>query len=252
MSHIAWTNEVWNPLTGCDKVGQGCKNCYAEIMSRRLRAMGQTGYFDAVDDKGHWTGKITLLEDQLQKPYHWKKPRMVFVNSMSDLFHKNVPQEFINKVVRVMQNNPRHTFQVLTKRYDRPFLALYPQDASKNIYIGFSICNQDDADKARRYLRMVADDWKTFVSYEPALSNIDWTGYDFIDWMICGGESGTDRRPFELEWAYSARNFCKSHGIPFFMKQDGGLRPGERGQIPDDLWIREYPEGMLTQEKTGL
>ena len=173
-SAIEWTEKVWNPLTGCTRIGQGCVNCYAERMAKRLRAMGKPEYQEVVNDKGRWTGVINLIPEKLNQPMHWKKPSRIFVNSMSDLFHDQVPQSFINQVVTVMGNAHWHTFQVLTKRYQRPFLALYPQDAVDHIWIGFSICTQDDADKAMPYLRMVSNEgWRTWVSYEPALEDIN-------------------------------------------------------------------------------
>lgn len=225
-SNIEWTEDVWNPLTGCTRIGAGCKHCYAERMSKRLIAMGREEYAGTVDEKGHWTGKINLLPERLNDPISWKKPRRIFVNSMSDLFHKDVPQSFINQVVQVMQNAPQHTYLVLTKRYDRPFMALYPQDASPQIYIGFSICNQADADKALEYLRMVDRDGRnTWVSYEPALGPINWSGFEFIKWMVCGGESGPQARPMHPSWAGWTRNWCKINKIPFFFKQWGEWMP---------------------------
>jgi len=225
-SHIEWTERVWNPLTGCTRIGQGCVHCYAERMSQRLQAMGRPEYQGIVDDKGHWTSKINLLSDRLEDPLHWKKPSRIFVNSMSDLFHKDVPQSFINQVVTVMSNAPQHIFQILTKRYDRPFLALYPQDASPHIWIGFSICNQDDAEKARTYLRFVSEmGWHTWVSYEPATENVIWKGFEFIEWLVCGGESGPGARPMHPDWARSARDWCKQNQIPFYFKQWGEYAP---------------------------
>jgi protein gp37 len=240
---IAWSEKVWNPLTGCSKIGQGCKNCYAEKMSCRLKAMGRPEYQNAVNEDGHWTGRITLLEDRLDDPIHWKKPSMIFVNSMSDLFHKDVPQSLINRVVLTMSNAPWHKFQVLTKRYDRLFMALFLQDAVPHIWIGFSICNQADADEAFQYLRWVADmGWTTWVSYEPALEKVDWSGFSFIDWMVCGGESGPGCRHFDWNWARNARDFCECYDIPFFMKQGGGVKPPrELSDFPEDLRIREFP-----------
>ena len=225
-SKIEWTERVWNPLTGCTLVGQGCVHCYAERMSKRLAAMGRPEYQGVVTEKGHWTGQINLLPEKLRDPLKWKKPSRIFVNSMSDLFHEKVPNVFIQEVVHTMQNANWHTFQVLTKRYDRPFHVLYPQDAEDHIWIGFSICNQDDADKARQYLRFVSDmGWRTFVSYEPALSEINWQGFEFIEWLICGGESGPGARPMHPAWARSARDFCRNNSIPFFFKQWGEFSP---------------------------
>lgn len=225
-SKIEWTERVWNPLTGCTRIGQGCVHCYAERMAARLAAMGKVDYQDVVNEKGHWNGQVKLLFDKLHEPMRWKKPSRVFVNSMSDLFHEKVPQIFINQVVRAMSNAHWHTFQVLTKRYDRPFLALYPQDAVDHIWIGFSICTQQDADKAREYLRMVSrDGWRTWISYEPSLEKIDWKGFEFVEWFVCGGESGPEARPMHPDWARSARDWCRENSIPYFFKQWGEWAP---------------------------
>lgn len=231
-SNIEWTEQVWNPLTGCTRIGQGCKHCYAERMSKRLVAMGRQEYHGVVDDNGHWTGKINLVEERLNDPLKWKKPRRIFVNSMSDLFHKDVPQSFINQVVQVMQNANWHQYLILTKRYDRPFMALYPQDASSHIWIGFSICNQDDANKALPYLRMVDQmGWNTWISYEPALGAVDWSGFEFVKWMVCGGESGPDARILNPRWARTARDWCAKNDIPFFFKQWGEYRPAMSSEM---------------------
>lgn len=225
-SRIEWTEEVWNPLTGCTRIGQGCKNCYAERMSKRLIAMGRTEYAGTVDAKGHWTGNINLLHDKVRDPLRWKKPRRIFVNSMSDLFHQDVPQAFINDVMTVMQNAPQHTYLILTKRYDRPPLALYPQDASPQVWIGYSICNNEDARKAREFLRMVdRDGWNTWISYEPALEQVDWRGFEFVKWLVCGGESGPHARPMHPYWARKARDWCQRSMVPFFFKQWGEWKP---------------------------
>lgn len=241
-SKIEWTERVWNPLTGCTRIGQGCVNCYAERMSHRLAAMGRLEYLGITNDKGNWNGEIKLLFSRLDQPLHWKKPSRIFVNSMSDLFHKNVPNSFIHRVVTTMQNAPQHQFQVLTKRYDRPFLVLYPQDASDNILIGFSICNQSDADDARQYLRFVSEmGWRTWVSYEPALEQINWQGWEFIEWLVCGGESGPGARPMHPDWARSARDFCAASNIPFFFKQWGGARKKKGDHVLDDRTHLEYP-----------
>jgi protein gp37 len=246
-SDIEWTQKVWNPLTGCTKIGQGCVHCYAETMSRRLRAMGKNSYLNAVNDAGKWTNVITLLPEKLSDPLHWKKPSRIFVNSMSDLFHKDVPTLFISEVIRTMSDADWHTYQVLTKRYGRAAYELNPGDAAKQIWIGFSVCNQDDAAEAREYLRQIsANGWNTWVSYEPALGLVDWTGWEFIDWIVVGGESGTGFRAFDWEFARTTRDWAKENGIAFFMKQYGG-HPYKFDQMDDflpELRIREYPKGM--------
>lgn len=241
-SKIEWTEEVWNPLTGCEKIGQGCKHCYAERMSHRLRKMGRPEYQDAVNDDGHWTGKITLIESRLADPSEWKKTRRIFVNSMSDLFHKDVPSEFIQRVVRAMCLANQHTYQVLTKRYARPAVELNSQDASDHIFIGFSVCNQADADRAWQGVRAVhLLGWRTWVSFEPALENINWNGWEFVDWMVCGGESGSNARPMHPLWARSARDFCVGNQIPFLFKQWGEWGPLGRINVPSNRTFRTKP-----------
>ena len=245
-TNIGWTEDVWNPLTGCSKIGQGCKHCYAEKMARRLKAMGRPEYINAVDDKGQWTGRITLVNDRVDAPLHWKKPRMIFVNSMSDLFHKDVPQSFTDYVFDTMRAANWHQFQVLTKRYDLAEFRLLGRKPADHIKIGFSVCNQDDADKAREPLRQLHKwGWKTWVSYEPALEEVDWSHYDFIDWLVCGGESGPGCRSFSVTWARDALQFCRAAGVPFFMKQLGGHpdKHHELEDLPADLRVRELPKG---------
>ena len=223
---IAWTDKVWNPLTGCAKVGPGCVNCYAERMAKRLKAMGRPEYLDAVDDRGRWTGKITLIPERLNDPLKWRKPAYVFVNSMSDLFHDEVPSSFINRMVEIMQKANRHVYQILTKRYSRPGVVLNQQDASDHILIGFSVSNQDDADKAWESVRAVSMmGWRTWVSYEPALGKVDWSGWEFIDQLVCGGESGPRARMMHPDWVRSARDQCQANNIPFFFKQWGEWVP---------------------------
>lgn len=224
-TNIEWTDKVWNPLTGCTKIGQGCKHCYAEVMARRLQAMGLKAYQGVVNERG-WTGKVNLLPEKIDEPLRWKKPARIFVNSMSDLFHESVPSDFIRRVVETMMAAHWHTFQVLTKRYKRPMFELNQQDASKHIFIGFSICNQRDADMALEPLRAVSQlGWRTWISNEPCLEPIKWDGYEFIDWMVTGGESGRDARPMHPDWARRAEKFCRVNGIPFLFKQWGEWMP---------------------------
>lgn len=240
-SRIEWTEATWNPLTGCTKIGQGCVNCYAERMARRLKAMGQPQYQEVVTDDGHWTNKIAVLPEALELPLKWKRPRRIFVNSMSDLFHKDVPPEFLNAVVQVMSRADWHTYQILTKRYDRPFLALNPQDAAPHILIGFSICTQADADKALPYVRMVAEQgWRTWISYEPALEAIDWRGWEFIHWLVAGGESGPGARAMRYDWAESALTFALINNIPFLFKQWGEWYP-VHGVFKSGYLTSQYP-----------
>ena len=238
---IEWTERVWNPLTGCTRIGQGCVNCYAERMSKRLQAMGRPEYQGTVNAKGKWTGEIKLHYDRLDQPYHWKKPSRIFVNSMSDLFHEKVSKQFIEQVFGAMKDCSWHTFQVLTKRYNRPPYIL-GGTVSPHIWLGYSICNQADADNAREHLHLLATmGWNTWISYEPALEQIDWTGYEFVKWLVCGGESGPGARPMYPDWARSARDWATLNRIPFYFKQWGGVSKKQAGRLLDGQLWDEYP-----------
>lgn len=210
-SNIEWTEMTWNPTTGCTKISAGCKFCYAEVMSKRLHAMRVDKYKDIF--------KLRIHPSELETPYHWKKPRIVFVNSMSDMFHKDVPLEFIQKVFKVMNDNPQHTFQVLTKRAD--LVAKYDKKLNwtKNIWLGTSVEDQRVV-KRIDYLRKTGAKTK-FLSLEPligALSNLNLTK---IDWVIVGGESGAKARPVEKEWVVEIKKQCDKAKVPFFFKQWG-------------------------------
>lgn len=211
LSSIEWTEMTWNPTTGCNKLSAGCKFCYAEVMSRRLHAMKVDKYKNGF--------KLSLHPDSLDVPYTWKKPKKVFVNSMSDLFHKDVPLSYIKKVFAVMNDNPRHTFQVLTKRAD--ILAKYDKELewSSNIWMGVSVENEKVVERID-YLRNTGAHTK-FLSLEPLigpLSNLNLTN---IDWAIVGGESGHGARPIEKEWVIDIMNQCKKEDVHFFFKQWG-------------------------------
>lgn len=245
-SNIEWTERVWNPLTGCTRKGQGCVHCYAERMSKRLAAMGRPEYQNVINAKGNWTGTINLLFERLDQPLRWKKPATIFVNSMSDLFHEAVNAIFINRVFDVMNDAHWHTYQILTKRYNRLPYVLTSKPAP-HIWVGYSICNQADADNARDHLAALsAQGWNTWVSYEPAVGLIDWTGYEHIKWMVCGGETGPGSRPMITSWARSARDWSTRNQIPFYFKQWGDWGPclGDTGAQRDDMV-------KLGKKKTG-
>jgi protein gp37 len=220
-STIEWTDSTWNPLTGCTKISPGCKNCYAERMARRLKAMGQPNYRNGF--------RLTLHESALEAPLTWKKPRMVFVNSMSDLFHKQVPFEFVRRVFDVMGRAAEHTFQVLTKRADR-LQQLAPEiEWPRNVWMGVSVENED-------YLHRVDGLRSTgaavkFLSLEPLLGllpGLDLTG---IDWVIVGGESGPGARPMDPAWVVAIRDRCRDAEVPFFFKQWGGVNKKKTGRL---------------------
>lgn len=246
MTKIEWTNQTWNPVTGCSKISPGCKNCYAERFAKRLQNMGLAKYLNGFD--------VTIHPETLNEPYTWKKPRMVFVNSMSDLFHEDVPIDFIAKVFRAMYDNPRHTFQVLTKRPDYMLEFMVTHFASewppKNVWLGVSVENQEQANnRIPKLLKVPAG--VRFLSCEPLLEKIDisvflYSGFispvhnDVVNWVIVGGESGPGARPMRTDWARSIRDQCSSAGIPFFMKQMAKKAP-----IPKDLQIREFPHEQV-------
>jgi protein gp37 len=250
-SKIEWTEKTWNPVTGCDKVSAGCKNCYAETMAKRLQAMGTRGYDGVVNEHGHWTGKINLVPDALDKPLHWRKPQLVFVNSMSDLFHEDVPFDYIDQVFDVMERCPQHTFQILTKRPERlaEYCNLWDELPLPNVWLGTSVEDQPAADKRIPHLLRCPAAVR-FLSCEPllgpldlehlpsvsgfgrnldALSSAGALGSDVpgrIDWVIVGGESGHHARPMHPEWARQLRDQCLAASVPFFFKQWGEWLPG--------------------------
>lgn len=219
-SSIEWTELTWNPTTGCDKVSAGCKFCYAEILSRRLRAMGVAKYADGFQIREH--------DAALAIPYGWKKPAMVFVNSMSDLFHEGVSLEFIQSVFRVMNDCPHLVFQVLTKRGERLAEDWKHLTWSENIWMGVSVENElvkHRIDNLRKVPAAVR-----FLSCEPLIGPLPRLNLKGIDWVIVGGESGTSPREMKDEWAISIRDQCQKHGVSFFFKQWGGRNKKAAGR----------------------
>lgn len=232
-SSIEWTEMTWNPTTGCDKISAGCKFCYAEVMTRRLKAMGLEKYSEGF--------KIRIHEDELQTPFNWKKPKVVFVNSMSDLFHKDVPIEFIQKVFKVMNENPQHIFQVLTKRAD--VLLKYDLQRklnwTKNIWMGVSIENQTFV-KRMELLKQTGAHTK-FLSCEPLIGPIKNMNLSGIDWVIVGGESGRKPRPIKEDWVIDIRDQCLVAGVDFFFKQWGGTNKKKAGRELEGKTWNEMP-----------
>ncbi|RZL40909.1 MAG: phage Gp37/Gp68 family protein [Pedobacter sp.] len=232
-SNIEWTEMTWNPTTGCDKLSAGCKFCYAEVMTRRLKAMGVPKYDDGF--------KIRTHEDELATPYSWKKPRVVFVNSMSDLFHKDVSVEFIQKVFKVMKDNPQHVFQVLTKRAD--ILRYYDSedllDWSHNIWMGVSVEN-DKVMNRIDLLRQTKARVK-FLSCEPLIGPLPNMNLKGIDWVIVGGESGRKPRPMKEEWVKDIKQQCEKNNTAFFFKQWGGTNKKKAGRLLDGKVYSEMP-----------
>ncbi len=255
---IEWTDETWNPVTGCTKVSAGCKNCYAERIAKRF--WGERKFTD-----------VRCHPERLSKPQHWRKPRMVFVNSMSDLFHEDIPVEFVGRVLNTIGSNSKHIFQVLTKRPERAkkILDVYYDmfaEPFPNLWLGVTCENQKIADERIEILLQTPAATR-FVSCEPLLEEINLRHYlhgmpeafgDFddpqwqqthppLDWVICGGESGHGARHMLLSWADSLLNQCRGASVPFFMKQLGSSHMGWNSKgdklkyIPEYLRVREYP-----------
>lgn len=231
---IEWTDVTWNPTTGCDKVSPGCKNCYAERLVERFPQSFPQGF------------RFTLHPERLRQPYRWRKPRRVFVNSMSDLFHEQMPMSFLLEIFKVMRETPQHTYQILTKRHKR-LLELDPFiDWPPNVWMGVSVENQKYAERID-FLRQTGAKVK-FVSCEPLLGpvELDLRG---IDWVIVGGESGPNHRPIDPAWVRSLRDQCQRANVPFFFKQWGGRTSKSGGRLLDGRTWDELPEAHSFAER---
>lgn len=240
LSTIEWTEMTWNPVTGCRKVSQGCKNCYAERMANRLRAMGANRYRDGFEP--------TLHEDLLELPKRWRTPRVVFVNSMSDLFQEDVPDNFIIKVFTTMAECPQHTFQVLTKRSQRLRQMGATLPWPPNVWMGVSI---EDGRVLDRIEDLRATPARVrFLSCEPLIGSLDQLALDGIHWVIVGGESGPGARPMQAEWVESIYIQCRQAGVAFFFKQWGGVRKDRTGRSLHGRTYDEMPI-LATEECVG-
>lgn len=239
-SSIEWTEGTWNPVTGCTKVSPGCKHCYAERMATRLVGMGQPRYRNGFE--------VTLQPDLVRLPLRWKQPRVIFVNSMSDLFHEEIPGEFIADIFETMRLAHWHTFQVLTKRADR-LAALAPcLPWPVNVWMGVSVESPKYLPRIDRLRRAPAA--VRFLSVEPLLASIPSLDLEGIDWVIVGGESGPGARPMKADWARSVRNRCVARGVPFFFKQWGGVRKKRAGRLLDGRTWDEMPKPILRQDRS--
>ncbi|MFZ2795371.1 MAG: phage Gp37/Gp68 family protein [Prolixibacteraceae bacterium] len=231
---IEWTESTWNPITGCTKISSGCKFCYAEIMARRLRAMGQEKYKNGF--------RLTLHPETLREPYLWKKPKMIFVNSMSDLFHKDVPVDYIQNIFNVIKDNPHHVFQVLTKRAD--ILRYYDSEGflewPHNLWMGVTVENADVVYRID-HLRNTGARVK-FLSCEPLLTAIPNMNLQNIDWVIVGGESGRTPRPIKPEWVEQIKLQCQNHNTAFYFKQWGGTNKKKNGRLLNGKEYNEMPK----------
>jgi len=230
-SAIEWTETTWNPVTGCSKVSPGCKNCYAERMALRLQAMGTPKYRDGFETRTH---VATLTE-----PHRWKKPRLVFVNSMSDLFHDQVSDFFIEQVFQTMVETPRHTYQILTKRPERLVKICKTLPWPENVWMGVSVESPDYYERIRLLKKVPAA--VRFLSLEPLLAPLPRLPLKSIHWVIVGGESGPGARPIQEQWVRDIQSQCAKTGIAFFFKQWGGFNKKASGRLLDDRLYDELP-----------
>jgi protein gp37 len=232
---IEWTEETWNPITGCDKVSEGCRFCYAEAFAKRLQCMGVEKYRDGF--------KLTIHPETLQEPFKWRKPRVIFVNSMGDLFHKDIPIDYVQQVFSVMQRNPQHVFQVLTKRAD--VLRYYDSEDwlrwDHNVWMGVTVESKETVHRvdSLREARV------KFLSCEPLLSPLPSLNLQGIDWVIVGGESGRNARPLKEEWVLDIREQCLSANVPFFFKQWGGVNKKLAGRLLEGRLYNEKPAELF-------
>jgi len=230
-SAIEWTQSTWNPVTGCSKVSPGCRHCYAERMAKRLQAMGQANYVAGF--------QVALHDNTLDLPLSWKKPQTIFVNSMSDLFHKDVPDEFLTRVFDVMRRSSWHTFQVLTKRAARLEEIARRLDWPPNVWMGVSVESASYVHRLQ-HLRSVPAAVR-FVSFEPLLEPLGAVDLRSIDWAIVGGESGPRARPMQESWVIEIRDRCLAARVPFFFKQWGGTNKKKAGRLLDGRTWDELP-----------
>jgi len=231
-SHIEWTEATWNPVTGCTKISAGCKNCYAERLSMRLQLMGNGRYQNGF--------RLTLHKDVVDLPRSWRSGRMIFVNSMSDLFHRDVPLEFIQRVFQTMRECPQHVFQILTKRSERLRKLATQIDWPPNVWIGVSVENAAVLPRVDD-LRVVPAAVR-FLSCEPLIGSLAGIDLRGIHWVIVGGESGFGARPMKIEWVRQIFRECRKQKVPFFFKQWGGVRKDLTGRLLGGRTYDEMPE----------
>ncbi len=239
-SRIEWTEATWNPVTGCDRITAGCDNCYALTLSKRLKAMGAPKYQNDGDPRTSGPGfAVTTHPTALKQPYKWRSPRLVFVNSMSDLFHAKVPLSFIRDVFDVIADTPQHTYQVLTKRAVRARRLADKLDWPGNLWLGVSVESAEYAGRIDELRQIPAA--VRFLSCEPLLGPLDGINLEGVSWVIAGGESGRNYRPMDVFWARSIRDACVEAEVPFFFKQWGGRTPKMLGRELDGRFWNQYP-----------
>lgn len=219
-SKIEWTENTWNPVTGCDKISDGCLNCYANRMAQRLKKMGNEKYANGF--------KVTMHPRCLNDPYTWTKPSRIFVNSMSDLFHKEVPLDYIKKIFKVMNDTPHHTYQILTKRADNLFKYSAEFTWTENIWQGVTVENENTVDRIDLLKKTPAK--IKFISFEPLIGDVGKVDLTNIDWAIVGGESGWHARKIELEWIINIKKQCEEQNTLFYFKQWGGTNKKKSGR----------------------
>lgn len=230
-SKIEWTESTWNPVTGCTKISAGCLNCYAERMAKRLKAIGNENYVNGF--------QVALHPEILNRPLSWKTPQTIFVNSMSDLFHENIPDDFICSIFDVMKKASWHRFQVLTKRSQRLFEMNELLEWPQNVWMGVTVERSDYLYRID-HLRQTGAKTK-FLSLEPLLGEINDIDLTNIDWVIVGGESGPNARPIAAEWVRDLRNQCLAAEVPFFFKQWGGVNKKKTGRLLDNRTWEQMP-----------
>ena len=239
---IEWTDATWNPVTGCTKISAGCDNCYAERFAERFRGVPGHPFEPGFD--------LTLRPERLGQPLLWKSPRMIFVNSMSDLFHKAVPYEYVDKVFETMESATHHTFQILTKRSSR--MRNYVNQrfndgpVPEHIWLGVSV--EDGTKKSRINHLQQTNASIRFLSLEPLIGPIGQMNLDGINWVIAGGESGPGYRPVAIQWVREIKNQCLSKDVAFFFKQWGGLRPKSGGRMLDGKEWNDFPIASISRE----
>lgn len=244
-SDIEWTEQTWNPVTGCTKVSPGCKHCYAEVMARRLKAMNAAGYEDGFS--------LRLMPERLEQPLRRRKPTVYFVNSMSDLFHEGVPDQYIDRVMEVISETPQHTYQILTKRAERIRDYYSSRPVPPNVWLGVSVEDRKYGLPRIPYLRSVAAKVR-FLSVEPLLEDLGEFDLSGIDWVIVGGESGYKARPMKMEWVRNVQAECDAAQVPFFFKQWGvwgedGVKRSKKanGRLLDGRLYEEYPRIPISE-----
>jgi len=244
---IEWTEKTWNPSAGCTKISSGCKNCYAETMAIRLQTMAVEGYENGFN--------FNTVPSRLNDPFKRKKPTVYFVNSMSDIFHEDMPEDYLNKIFNVIVETPHHTYQILTKRADRMFQYLSQREIPKNIWLGVTVDNRKEGLPRIEKLRQLQAS-VLFLSVEPLLEDLGKMNLEKIDWVIVGGESGNKARPMEKSWVVNIKKQCEEKDIAFFFKQWGtwGADKVKRNkklngkEIDGKIW-QQYPE-IIEQQFT--